>query len=173
MGKNAQVAHAERGKEQPRRKSLPKYRLSSQKRSVLMAAIKSKDTKPELIVRTVLHRAGLRYRLHVKKLAGCPDIVLPKFRTVIFVNGCFWHGHGCNRDHTPRANRAYWHAKIQRNKERDRKGKVELRRQNWRVCTMWECSARAAANRLVQLLLRVSEGLVVDAFPVLSNHERS
>ena len=93
---------------------------SKEERSKNMAAIKGKDTKPEMIVRKYLFSKGLRFRVHVKKLAGSPDIVLPKYKTGIFVNGCFWHGHdGCKYSHLPKSNEFFWEQKIRRNKARD------------------------------------------------------
>jgi len=114
-------------------------RFAKKKRSEIMSKIKSKDTKPEKTVRKLLHGLGFRYRLHVSDLPGKPDIVLPKFKTVIFVNGCFWHGHKCRRGHTPLSNLDYWEPKVKRNIERDKKNKAKLRRLGWRVITVWEC----------------------------------
>ncbi len=105
-----------------------------------MRRVKSANTKPEMRVRRWLHARGFRFRLHRKDLPGKPDIVLPKYRTVIFVHGCFWHGHpGCKAADLPASNREYWEAKIGRNVERDRRTRRLLREQGWRVMVVWEC----------------------------------
>lgn len=105
-----------------------------------MAAIKGKDTKPEMIVRKYLFSRGLRFRIHVRKLIGNPDIVLPKYKTVIFVDGCFWHGHeGCKYFRLPKSNAEYWETKIERNIARDIRNEAELKAQGWRVIRVWEC----------------------------------
>lgn len=108
-------------------------------RSRMMAGIKGKDTKPELIVRRYLHRAGLRYRLHAK-LPGKPDLVFPKYRVVVFVHGCFWHRHeGCQYATTPANNAAFWQSKFQGNVRRDRRVQAELSELGWRVLIVWSC----------------------------------
>jgi DNA mismatch endonuclease (patch repair protein) len=104
-----------------------------------MRAVKSKDTKPEWIVRRLLHAAGYRYWLHVSSLPGKPDLVFPGRRAVIFVHGCFWHGHDCKRGaRMPATNRQYWSAKISRNKQRDAEHIHAIRKAGWRVLTVWE-----------------------------------
>lgn len=108
-------------------------------RSRMMAAIKGKNTKPELLVRKALHARGFRFRLHAKDLPGKPDIVLPKHRAVVFVNGCFWHGHSCKDFRWPKSNRAFWKAKITRNCERHASQVRLLRRKGWVVLHVWEC----------------------------------
>jgi DNA mismatch endonuclease (patch repair protein) len=107
-----------------------------------MAAVKSKDTGPELIVRRLIHKLGYRYRLHVRELPGTPDLVFPSRRKIILVSGCFWHGHSCGRCRLPSSRRAYWVAKIDRNKRRDRMTAVALRQLGWQVWTIWECQLR-------------------------------
>ena len=117
--------------------------FTPQKRSEVMRAVKSSDTKPELALRKALHALGYRYRLHVKDLPGKPDLVFPKYRTVIFVHGCFWHGHACKRGaRVPKSNVDYWVEKIARNKARDRKNAAALRKLGWRVITLWECKLK-------------------------------
>ena len=116
--------------------------LSKQQRSALMAKVRSKHTKPELIVRRALHAAGFRFRLHVRTLPSTPDIVLPRLRTIVQVKGCFWHGHSCLKGHLPKQNRAFWREKIERNRERDRQNERRLRSAGWRVKTVWECRVR-------------------------------
>jgi DNA mismatch endonuclease, patch repair protein len=108
-----------------------------------MRAVKSKDTKPEWVVRRLLHAAGFRYRLHGKDLPGKPDLVFPSRRKVVFVHGCFWHGHDCARgDRQPKTNANYWMAKIARNKARDVEHLATLRNRNWQVLTVWECEIK-------------------------------
>jgi DNA mismatch endonuclease (patch repair protein) len=108
-------------------------------RSRIMAAITGKDTQPELAVRRVLHAMGRRFRLHRKDLPGRPDVVLPRSRAVVFVHGCFWHGHSCRKARLPSTRRAFWRNKIEGNRRRDRRNRDALRRLGWRVLTVWEC----------------------------------
>lgn len=113
-----------------------------------MAAIKGKDTKPEMIVRKYLFSRGLRFRVQVRKLPGTPDIVLPKYKTAIFVNGCFWHGHeGCKYFRLPKSNVEFWKEKIERNIERDKESMQALFDLGWKVVRVWECELRNKANR--------------------------
>ena len=116
--------------------------ISKEERSRVMAAVKQKDTKPEMKVRSFLHKHGLRYRLHDNKLPGKPDLVFPRFRTVLFVHGCFWHGHSdvqCKLARIPKSNVKFWKDKILANSERDKKNDVRLRELGWRVVVIWEC----------------------------------
>lgn len=109
-------------------------------RSAMMAAIKGKNTKPEIIVRRFLHRLGFRFQLHRRDLPGRPDIVLPKYRTVVEVRGCFWHRHeGCPFAYMPKSNREFWESKLNGNRERDRRNLRELARLGWRAIEVWEC----------------------------------
>lgn len=113
-----------------------------------MTAIKGKDTKPEMIVRKYLFSRGLRFRVQVRKLPGKPDIVLPKYKTAIFVNGCFWHGHeGCKYFRLPKSNVEFWKEKIERNIERDKESMQALFDLGWKVVRVWECELRNKANR--------------------------
>ena len=113
-----------------------------------MAAVKGKDTKPEMIVRKYLFSRGLRFRVQVRKLPGTPDIVLPKYKTAIFVNGCFWHGHeGCKYFRLPKSNVEFWKEKIERNIERDRESMQALLDLGWKVIRVWECELRNKENR--------------------------
>jgi DNA mismatch endonuclease (patch repair protein) len=108
-----------------------------------MRAVKDRNTSPEMAVRRLAHRLGYRYRLHSKALPGKPDLVFPSRRLIIFVHGCFWHGHDCRRGaRIPKANNAYWVAKIGGNRERDIKQKASLEREGWSVATIWECETR-------------------------------
>ncbi len=117
--------------------------FSPEKRSAVMRAVKSADTKPEIAIRKALHALGYRYRLHVKNLPGKPDLVFPKHRTVIFVHGCFWHGHNCKRGRrVPKTNTGYWLEKVARNKARDKKNTAALKKLGWRVITVWECEVK-------------------------------
>lgn len=114
--------------------------VSERVRSQMMRAIRSADTGPELRVRRFLHRAGLRFRLHDKRLPGTPDIVLPAFGTVVFVHGCFWHRHkGCRYATTPATHRQFWLTKFEQNSRRDRDVRRKLKRAGWRVDVIWEC----------------------------------
>ena len=108
------------------------------KRSEVMAKIRGKNTKPELLVRRFLFSKGYRYRIHVKHLPGTPDIVLPKYNVVIFVHGCFWHGHAVD-GRLPHSNLEFWASKIKHNKERDFKNTQKLLSMGWKVITIWEC----------------------------------
>ncbi len=122
--------------------------MTPEQRSRCMAAIRGKDTKPEMIVRKYLFSRGLRFRVQVRKLPGNPDIVLPKYKTVIFVNGCFWHGHeGCKYFRLPKSNIEFWKEKIERNIERDRESMQALFDLGWKVIRVWECELRNKANR--------------------------
>jgi DNA mismatch endonuclease, patch repair protein len=132
--------------------------FSRTKRSWVMSKIRCKNTRPELIVRSFLHRAGFRFRLHVKGLPGKPDLVLRKYRTVIFVHGCFWHHHaGCKNANFPRSRPTFWRSKILGNKRRDAHAAHLLASLGWSVLTVWECETRAGtlpSGQLMQLLQR-------------------
>ncbi len=121
--------------------------MTKAERSALMARIRSTNTKPEVFVRSALHRAGFRFRLHNRELPGRPDIVLPKHRTVVFVHGCFWHRHGCSLASDPATRKAFWREKFARNVARDKRTAAALRRAGWRVLTVWECALRTKALR--------------------------
>lgn len=111
-------------------------------RSMNMSRIRNTNTKPEERVRKYLFSRGLRYRKNVRKLPGCPDLVFSKYKTVVFVNGCFWHHHDCGRFVWPSSNEGYWKAKINRNVERDIQNRKLLETQGWRVITIWECQLK-------------------------------
>lgn len=130
-------------------------RLSKSQRSWLMSQVRGKDTTPELVVRKYLHALGFRYRLHGKELPGKPDIVLPKYRTVIFVHGCFWHRHrGCRYASTPRSNAAFWTQKFESNVARDKKNAAALRKAGWRCLIIWGCETKLE-RRLERLVQRI------------------
>jgi DNA mismatch endonuclease (patch repair protein) len=131
--------------------------LTKQRRSWNMSRIGSRDTSPERMVRSILHRLGYRFRLHRSDLPGKPDMVLPRYRTVVLVHGCFWHRHaGCRFACTPKSNREFWTAKFEANKVRDKQVLRQLRRLNWRVIVIWECESRSSdiLSRKLERLLR-------------------
>ena len=126
--------------------------LTPMERSRLMAKIKGKNTGPERAVRALLHRAGYRFRIHVRTLPGTPDIVLPRHRAIVFVHGCFWHRHPkCKTASTPKSHRKFWADKFARNVANDRKHGRQLRRLGWRVLTVWECQLRHPERVLVRI----------------------
>jgi DNA mismatch endonuclease (patch repair protein) len=128
---------------------------SKETRSYNMSRIRSKDTKPEMLVRRFLHKNGFRYRLHVKNLPGKPDIVLPKYKTVIFIHGCFWHGHeGCRYYTIPQTRTKWWINKITRNKQVDLEGKTKLESSDWKVLEIWSCELKS--HNLDNTLLKLS-----------------
>ncbi|MGH9513529.1 MAG: very short patch repair endonuclease [Terriglobales bacterium] len=124
-------------------------------RSEMMAAVRSKNTQPELLVRRLLHASGYRYRLHRSDLPGKPDLVLPSRRKIIFVHGCFWHHHGCVFSHIPKTNAHYWAPKLKRNQARDHEHIRALSAMGWKCLVLWECEL----NRTGPLLRRVSKFL--------------
>ena len=121
--------------------------FSKQKRSEIMSKVRSKNTKPEETVRKYLFSKGFRYRKNVKTLPGSPDIVLPKYKTVIFVNGCFWHGHNCSKGKLPETRKEFWEYKINANIQRDKKNYELLKKQGWKVIVVWECELKSKKIR--------------------------
>jgi DNA mismatch endonuclease, patch repair protein len=116
-----------------------------------MSLIRAKDTKPEIKVRSFLYRHGLRYRLYCNNLPGKPDLVLHKYKCVVFVHGCFWHGHSdlaCKRSNIPKSNTEYWTSKIEKNKARDKKNIENIKKLGWRVFIIWECEVKSEPNLL-------------------------
>jgi DNA mismatch endonuclease, patch repair protein len=136
-------------------------RLSKEHRSWNMSQIRSKNTAPELLLRSLLHRAGYRFRLHRKELQGRPDIVLAKFSTAIFVNGCYWHRHsGCKYATTPSTRTEFWKAKFQANVERDSANAEHLSKSGWNVITVWECELKSdPSNTLKHLQIKLEDNL--------------
>ena len=133
------------------------------KRREIMSRVRNRNTRPEVLVRSLLHRLGYRFRLHRNDLPGTPDIVLPKYGTVIFVHGCFWHGHDCTRGKLPSTNQDFWHKKIEKNVVRDKKATTRLRSQGWNVINVWSCETTSTpklnslGHRLVRELGIVDE----------------
>ena len=118
-----------------------------------MAGIRGRDTKPELAIRSALHRQGFRFRLHRKDLPGKPDMVFARYNAVIFVHGCFWHGHNCNLFKWPRTREKFWQEKITSNIERDRRQKAALLDNGWRVATIWECALKGRARLPFEIIV--------------------
>lgn len=134
-------------------------------RSYNMSRIRSKNTKPEEIVRKYLFSRGLRFRKNDKRYPGHPDIVLPKYKTIIFVNGCFWHSHeGCKDFVVPKSNPEYWIPKLERNHQRDIENKIELENQGWNVIIIWECELKknVRRERLEGLFEQITKGVSAD-----------
>lgn len=126
--------------------------FSEEKRSWIMSRVKGRDTKPEILVRSLVHRMGYRFRVHRRDLPGNPDIVLPRHGKVIFVNGCFWHGHKrCPRSKRPTTNKSFWNNKIDANIERDKRFRRELRRMGWKLLVVWQCETRNPEKLLCKL----------------------
>ncbi|WLI87847.1 very short patch repair endonuclease [Massilia sp. R2A-15] len=148
-----------------------------ERRSKNMRAVRSKNTSPELLVRKLLFARGLRFRLHVASLPGAPDIVLPKYRTVIFVHGCFWHGHDCYLFKLPQTRTDFWQSKIKANSERDLRNAETLRLAGWRVLTVWECALRGRlrqdkdelGDRLARLVRSDRESLCTEQRHIPAN----
>lgn len=135
--------------------------VSPAKRSRMMSGIKGKNTKPEILIRRMLHKRGFRFRLHRKDLPGRPDIVLPKFNAVIFVNGCFWHGHeNCKLFRYPKSRTEFWENKIGGNKQRDLE-KIEKLRSDWRVLIIWECAIKGTQKLVPDNLIELLEGFLL------------
>ena len=114
--------------------------VDAELRSEIMSRVGQRDTQPELLLRSALHKAGLRYRLYDKSLPGSPDLTFRRFRCVVFVHGCFWHSHGCYRSTVPKSRREFWKAKFHANKSRDERVMALLQEQGWRVLVVWECA---------------------------------
>lgn len=120
--------------------------VDSATRSRMMSSIRGRNTKPEILIRSLLHRQGFRFRLHVRDMPGKPDIVLPRYNTVLFVHGCFWHGHNCPLFKLPGTRPDFWREKIERNRINDSRVEKALRANGWRVGVIWECALRGAGK---------------------------
>lgn len=146
-------------------------RMTKEQRHKCMASIRSKNTSPELAVRRGLHKRGFRFRIHVKSLPGTPDIVLARWKTIILVNGCFWHGHeNCSKYVTPRSNKEFWETKIARNRHRDEVTTAHLTALDWHVLTIWECET-CGRDRLETLLDRITDQIRI-VFPKMQEESR-
>jgi DNA mismatch endonuclease (patch repair protein) len=127
--------------------------FSQKQRSMIMRRVKSKDTAPEVFVRSLTHRLGYRFRLHRNDLPGNPDLVFPSRKKVIFVHGCFWHGHNCNRGRrVPKTNQAYWTEKITKNKERDKNARSSLKKMGWSSMIIWECELKDTDKLILKIV---------------------
>ena len=132
--------------------------VSEEQRSYIMSRVASKNTKPELLVRSYLHRRGFRFRIHGKELPGRPDLVFLKYRSVVFVHGCFWHRHkGCTRSTMPATRVEFWREKFERNVARDLTDQADLRKLGWRVLVLWECEIAKLTSREERLRLLAAE----------------
>ncbi|MCM3623986.1 very short patch repair endonuclease [Brevibacillus borstelensis] len=141
--------------------------VSTEKRSKMMSAIRGKDTKPELILRKGLHKLGFRYRLHDRRLPGKPDMVFPRYRAVIFVNGCFWHGHECHMFKWPSTREVFWDEKITRNKNSDKVNVSRLLEMEWRVGVVWECALKGKYRLSGEEVIVLCEQWLQSDIPVL------
>lgn len=119
-----------------------KDRLNKADRSRLMSSVRNKNTEPELNVRKALFAKGIRYRLHTSDLPGCPDLVFPKYKAIIFIHGCFWHNHHCKHGSLPKTNREFWMAKLKGNGVRDKQNIIKLKDMGWRVKVIWSCTLK-------------------------------
>ncbi len=127
--------------------------VDANRRSAIMRAVRTKHTGPELLVRKTAHGMGLRFRLNVKELPGRPDLIFPKWKIALFVNGCFWHRHSnCKYATTPKSNRKFWTAKFSRNVERDADNVASLEKMGWTVVTLWQCEVRTVDAATAQLV---------------------
>lgn len=134
--------------------------FSSEKRSWLMSRVKGRNTAPEILIRSILHRMGFRFRIHRRDLPGNPDIVLPLHSKVIFVHGCFWHGHKrCPRSKRPTTRKGFWNRKLDQNIERDKHSQLELQRMGWKVLVVWECQTR----KLEKLFSKLQKFMIEDS----------
>ncbi len=132
--------------------------LSREKRSWNMSQIKAENTKPELTFRSLLHKQGYRYSLFRKDLPGKPDLTMKKYKSVIFIHGCFWHRHkNCKRATTPKSNTTYWNAKFKRNVDRDKENIIKLKRMGWRVFVIWECELKNPKETLNKIIKQINQ----------------
>lgn len=134
--------------------------VDSATRSRMMSGIRGRNTKPEILIRSLLHRHGFRFRLHVSDLPGKPDIVLPRYCAIIFVHGCFWHGHDCSLFKWPKTNPDFWREKIRRNQTNDNRVKTALLADDWRVGVVWECTLRGAGKNIEGVAQRLADWLL-------------
>ncbi|HHW4679650.1 MAG TPA: very short patch repair endonuclease [Xylella sp.] len=137
--------------------------VDSATRSRMMSGIRGRNTRPEILIRSLLHRHGFRFRLHVRDLPGKPDIVLPRYHAVVFVHGCFWHGHDCPLFKWPATRPGFWRDKIGRNQTNDNRAKEALLADGWRVGIVWECALRGAAKNIEGVAQGLADWLRNDA----------
>ena len=133
----------------------------------MMSGIRGKNTKPELTIRRALHARGFRYRIHCKDLPGNPDLCLPKYRAVIFVHGCFWHGHDCHLFKWPKTRPEFWQEKIARNRAVDAAAEEKLLAEGWRMATVWECALKGRDRLPLQMVLEECASWLVGNAPTL------
>ncbi len=132
--------------------------LTPEQRKKAMSSVRQQNTKPEIIVRSILHRLGFRFRKNVSSLKGKPDVVLPKYKTIIFVHGCFWHQHlGCKKSRRPATNSEFWNAKLDKNMKRDEQTETELKKQGWNVLTVWDCEIKDKDSLIQKLKTSLRE----------------
>lgn len=136
--------------------------VDSATRSRMMSGIRGRNTKPEILIRSLLHSQGFRFRLHVRDMPGRPDIVLPRYRAVVFVHGCFWHGHNCPLFKLPGTRPDFWREKIERNQNNDNRAKKALLADGWRVGIIWECALRGAGKNIEGVAQSLAEWLRSD-----------
>lgn len=145
-----------------------------QTRSRMMSGIRGKNTKPEIFIRKALHAGGYRFRLHRKDLPGSPDIVLPKYRAVILINGCFWHGHDCRLFKWPKTRPDFWREKIERNIRRDQRNQANLKQLGWRLCILWECQIKGGGDvRRREVITRIMDWLDDETDEIHIPHSRT
>lgn len=137
-------------------------RVSRAARSAMMAAVRGKNTEPEKLVRSILFRAGYRFRLHRRDLPGCPDIVLPRYRIAVFVHGCFWHGHDCRRGKLPATNTDFWRSKLKGNAARDAANAARLKEAGWHVFVVWTCRIKSDTALLLEHLCGIARANEVE-----------
>lgn len=146
--------------------------VDHQTRSRMMSGIRGKDTQPEIAIRRCLFAHGFRYRLHATGLPGRPDMVLAKYRAIVFIHGCFWHGHDCRLFRMPASNRRFWSEKIRRNRARDRKVLHDLTRDGWRTLIIWECAIRGLREPALARVCRRTARWIVSRSKFLEIRER-
>lgn len=136
--------------------------VDTETRSRMMSGIRGKNTKPEILIRSLLHKEGYRFRLHDKDLPGNPDIVLKRYGAVIFVHGCFWHRHLCHLFKWPRSRPEFWEEKLNGNHKRDQKNTQSLTSLGWRVCVVWECAIKGAGRDIDKVIRRITDWINSD-----------
>jgi len=141
--------------------------VSKEVRSRMMSGIKSKNTKPEIMIRRGLHKQGYRYRLHDHQLPGKPDLVFSRHKAIIFVNGCFWHGHDCLLFKWPSSREEFWKTKISRNQDLDSKNIIELQQLNWRIAIIWECALKGKLRLKLEVVIDKCATWIISDVPFM------